>query len=117
MSYTIGKQEEMEEPFQRITTDQARALIDSGEARLIDVREPNEWAESHIPRAEHVPLAKFLANPTSYVQPTDSVIFQCAIGQRSAVASEMAAAIGLTSVYNMEGGIKDWTAKGYPIEK
>jgi rhodanese-related sulfurtransferase len=45
------------------------------------------------------------------------VLFICAMVQRSAVASEMAAASGATDVYNVEGGTNGWIAEGYPTEK
>lgn len=117
MSFTLNKQEEPEEPFKRISVEQAKQMIDSGEARLIDVRELNEWTEGHMPQAEHVPLQTFLASPSQYVNPSDKVVFTCAVGQRSAVASEMAAAVGLENVYNLEGGFKSWEAHGYPVDR
>ncbi len=112
----VNNQEEYEEPFERIDAERARRMVDSGEARLIDVREQDEWDAGHAPQAQHVPLKEFLANPGKYVQPADKVVFTCAVGQRSAVAAEMAAAVGLEHVYNLEGGIKDWRARGFPVE-
>jgi rhodanese-related sulfurtransferase len=40
----------------------------------------------------------------------------CGVGQRSAVAAEMAAAVGATDIYNMEGGTKAWIESGFPTE-
>jgi rhodanese-related sulfurtransferase len=44
-------------------------------------------------------------------------VFYCAQGIRSAVACEVAAAVGVPKIYNLEGGIVDWVAKGYPVER
>jgi len=103
------------DPFVRIDVDQARELIEAG-ADLVDVREPGEYAEGHIPGARLVPLNTFLARPREHVQ-RDNVVFVCAVGVRSALACEMAAAIGLTNIYNLEGGTQAWAARGLPIAK
>jgi rhodanese-related sulfurtransferase len=102
------------EPFERVGVERARELIEAG-AELIDVREPSEWAEGHIPGARHVPLNALLARPREHLT-RDSVVLVCAVGIRSALACEMAAAVGLTRVYNLEGGTQAWIAKGLPIE-
>jgi rhodanese-related sulfurtransferase len=106
---------EPEEPFARIGPEQAKDLIESG-ADLIDVREPNEYAQGHIPGARLVPLNTFLTQPRDHAK-RDNVVFVCAVGVRSALACEMAAAIGLTKVYNLEGGTQGWASQGLPIEK
>ncbi len=105
---------ELDEPFVRVEAEQARELIANG-AELIDVREPDEYAGGHIPGARLVPLGDFLARPRDYVK-RDNVVFVCAVGARSAVACEMAAAIGLERVYNLEGGTNGWASAGRPIE-
>lgn len=103
------------EPFRRIQPDQARALIDSGQATVVDVREPWEYANGHIPNAKLVPLAKILGAPAQSVT-EDNVIFVCEVGQRSAVAAEVAASLGKDRLYNLEGGTSAWRELGYPIE-
>ena len=45
------------------------------------------------------------------------MILVCAVGQRSALASEMAAAAGLTRLFNLEGGTDAWIKAGEPVEK
>lgn len=107
---------EIEEPFVRVDVATARKMIENGEVEVIDVREPGEYAEGHIPGVKLVPLNTFLARPRDFVT-RDHVMFVCAVGQRSAVACEMAAAIGLEHVYNLEGGTVAWTKAGLPIER
>lgn len=116
MSFKLYKEEDPQEPFERIDAGEARRLLDSGAAQLIDVREPDEWESGHAPQARHVPLQQFLSDPSSYVQPSDNVVFVCARGQRSAVAAEMASAVGVEHAYNLEGGMIDWQDRGYPVE-
>jgi rhodanese-related sulfurtransferase len=104
-----------QEPFERIDVQRARQLIDGG-ATLIDVREPKEIPQDgKIANSELVPLNTLFANPRKYLT-SDNVLFYCKVGQRSAIACEMAAAIGLTKLYNLEGGIEAWKKQGQPVE-
>jgi phage shock protein E len=109
------QQTNLEEPFVRVDVPTARQMIDRGQVRIIDVREPNEYAEGHIPGVTLVPLNTFLARPRDFIN-EDNLLFVCALGQRSAVACEMAAAIGFEHVYNLEGGTTAWAKAGLPIE-
>ena len=105
-----------QEPFQRVTAEQARSLIDQG-VQLIDVREPREIVQDgRIANSALVPLNTFFANPRQYLE-GDGVLFYCKVGQRSAIACEMAAAVGLTKLYNLEGGIEAWKRQGLPVER
>ncbi len=108
--------QEEREAFHRINVDAARQLIDSGQVQLIDVREPGEYKTGHIPGARLVPLNTLLRQPREFLT-RDNLVFVCAVGERSAVACEMAVALGLSNVYNVQGGTKDWIARGYPVEK
>lgn len=103
------------EPFQRIDVDEAKALIDQG-YKVVDVREPFEWAQGRIPNATHIPLNSLLAKAQELIT-EDNIIFVCAEGVRSAVACEVAAAIGRTNLYNLEGGTVAWTRANNPLER
>jgi rhodanese-related sulfurtransferase len=107
---------EPEEPFQRIDVEQAEQLIKSGKVRVIDVRETDEYQSGHLPGAQHIPLNRILTKPTETISGSD-ILFVCAVGQRSAVAAEMAAAIGVENIYNLEGGTQAWIAAGKPVER
>ncbi len=108
---------EEEEPFARLDAAKAKELYDTHSATWIDVRRPNEVSrEGRIPGSRLVPLDALLENPWKYLK-IDNVVFVCSEGIRSALACDLAAAAGLTKIYNLEGGIVDWAAKGFPIEK
>jgi len=92
----------------------ARQMIATGQYDVVDVREPGEWRQGHIPQSRLVPLQTLLRAPRQHLC-RDRILFVCAVGQRSAVACEMAAAIGYTEIYNLEGGIKEWSARGLPM--
>ena len=107
--------EQTGEPFGRVDATRGKALLDAGGVTLVDVREPAEWNQGRIAGAVLVPLNRLLVAPRQHLS-GDNVLFYCAQGIRSAVACEVAAAIGMTRVYNLEGGIQEWGAQGYPIE-
>lgn len=104
-----------ETPYRDLKLDEIKKLIDDG-YEVVDVREDWEWNRGHIPGARHVVLASLLANPTRH-QFREKTIFNCEIGERSAVASEMAVALGTQDVVNFRGGMKAWRDAGLPVEK
>ena len=105
-----------DEPFDRVDVPTGRKLFDDKSVKWIDVREPAEWQQARIPGAVLVPLNSLLVSPRQYLQ-GERVLFYCAQGIRSAVACEVAAAIGLGQIYNLEGGIQEWMAQGHPVER
>ena len=105
-----------EEPFTRISVDEAKELIDGGDVQVVDSREPYEHEEGHVPGSINIPHMATL--PRASKLATDRpILFICKSGQRSAVAAEFAAAVGLTELYNVEGGHDDWAEAGYPMEQ
>jgi adenylyltransferase/sulfurtransferase len=103
------------EPFGRLTPQVANERISSGELKIVDVREPWEYARDHIPAATLTPLGQIIARPQEVIK-SDNVVFVCEVGQRSAVAAELAAAAGMQHVFNLEGGMQAWRNAGLPVE-
>ena len=106
---------EREMPFRDLKVDEIKRLVDEGGREVVDVREDWEWNKGHLPGARHVVLSSILANPTKQ-QFKDGTIFVCQVGERSAVASEMAVALGVKDVVNFRGGTKAWRDAGLPLE-
>ncbi len=102
-------------PYRDLKVDDIRQLIDEG-YEVVDVRENWEWERGHVPGARHVVLASILGNPGAQSF-RDRSIFVCEVGERSAVAAEMAAALGVKDVVNFRGGTKAWRDAGLPVEK
>jgi hydroxyacylglutathione hydrolase len=102
-------------PYRDLKIDDIRKLMDDG-YQVVDVREDWEWQRGHIPGARHVVLASILANPGGQ-KFSDRTIFACEVGERSAVAAEMAVALGAQDVVNFRGGTKAWREAGLPLEK
>jgi rhodanese-related sulfurtransferase len=103
------------EPFTRISVDEAKEMMDAG-AAVIDVREMHEYTSGHVPGASLIPVNSVYKRREELPKEQD-VIFVCAVGQRSALGAEMAAAAGLTRLFNLEGGTEAWIKSGQTVEK
>ena len=83
-------------------------------ATLLDVRNPDEWAEARVPGVPLIPLPE-LAERTDEVPAGDPLYVICAGGVRSAKAAEHLRTLGIEAV-NVAGGTKAWVEAGYPTE-
>ena len=104
------------EPFTRIDVNEAKEMIEKGDVAVIDVREPHEYNAGHVPDATLIPVNSVYARREELPRDKD-LIFVCALGQRSALASEMAAAAGLSRLFNLEGGTEAWIKAGLSVDK
>jgi molybdopterin/thiamine biosynthesis adenylyltransferase/rhodanese-related sulfurtransferase len=90
---------------------------DAAEAVVVDVREQQEWDESHIAGAKHVPRGYFEQRIVRAApDPQQRVILYCQSGNRSAIAAKtLIDELGYTNVENMTGGITLWKQRNLPI--
>jgi len=79
---------------------------------LVDVREPEEYEEAHIPGARLVPLMDILEGKAE-IAPSNHAIFYCRSGARSLRGASVAAArnLGIKKFYNLSGGIMAFEGK------
>jgi rhodanese-related sulfurtransferase len=87
-------------------------------AKLIDVREDNEWTEAHAQGAEH--LGKGIIERDIEARVPDKsteLILYCGGGYRSALAADVLQRMGYSNVWSMAGGWKAWKESGAPIEE
>lgn len=100
-----------------LSPEDVRAQIAQG-ARLIDIRDADEYAREHIPDAELVPLATLNNGATLRTTADDTVIFYCQAGSRTQNnAIRLAAAAAPAQVKLMSGGIQAWKAAGLPVKE
>ncbi len=98
-----------------ISLDDARKEIDAG-AKVIDVREQNEWDESHLEAAEHVPQGELLERIDSIAADTsERLILHCRTQSRSTLSASALANLGYDNVAVIEGGIVAWAEAGLPL--
>lgn len=95
--------------YMNITAQKAKELMDTQEGYIIlDVREQDEYDESHIPGAILIPYTKIEAQAEDVLTDKDQLILvYCRSGRRSKIAAEALVALGYTNVKEF-GGIIDW---------
>ena len=103
----------------------AEAVKKNPKTLILDVREPAEWSEGHVPGALHVPRGMLEAKADlEYANREPAlgdrsvpIIVHCASGARSAMAADVLQQMGFSDVKSMAGGIVAWKEQGLPIEK
>src|SRR5277367_4557768 len=99
------------------TVDDVKAMLDRGEqVLLVDVREESEFAKDHLPSAVHLGKGVIERDIEQRVPDTNArLVLYCGGGYRSALAADNLQKMGYTNVISMDGGIRDWRAKQYPL--
>lgn len=95
-----------------ISVTEAAEKRDQG-AFILDVREPDEWQQFHIPGAQLIPLGE-LAERSAEIPQDQEIVVVCRSGNRSAVGRDILRDAGFTQVTSMAGGMLDWHSQGYP---
>ena len=91
-------------------------VIWNPESILLDVRTPEEYADGFIKGAintPHTDTKKILAS----VSKDDTIILYCRSGRRVGLVAEMLNKKGYQNIYHLDGDIKEWIARGKPLEK
>jgi rhodanese-related sulfurtransferase/peroxiredoxin len=97
-------------PVQDIDSAQALKLLDEADSPyiLIDVRTKREFENERSPRARHIPVDE-LPHRYGELKQTTHLIFVCQGGGRSAAAAEFMSSIGASQIFNVVGGMSQWT--------
>ncbi|MGA8341560.1 MAG: rhodanese-like domain-containing protein [Candidatus Sulfotelmatobacter sp.] len=99
--------------------DAVKTRMDRGDKfMLIDVREESEYAKDHLPGAIHLGKGIIERDIEARVPELNTeMILYCGGGFRSALAADNLQTMGYTNVISMDGGIRGWREKGYPLTK
>jgi molybdopterin/thiamine biosynthesis adenylyltransferase/rhodanese-related sulfurtransferase len=101
-------------PVEMVDLDTAQREIAEG-VKLIDVREQNEWDESHLEAATHVPQGELVARIDELVPDRgERLLLHCRTDNRSARMADELAGLGYENVGVVEGGIVAWEEAGLP---
>jgi rhodanese-related sulfurtransferase len=99
---------------EEIDVSRAYEMYQQG-AFVVDVRTQAEWDEVHIPGTVLIPLDE-LPDRLNEVPRDKDIVVVCRSGNRSEEGAAILLKAGYESVVGMEGGIRDWSAAGYPVE-
>jgi rhodanese-related sulfurtransferase len=98
---------------------EVKKRIDKGDKfLLVDVREGSEFAKDHLPGAIHLGKGVIERDIEARVPDLNAeIVLYCGGGFRSALAADNLQKMGYANVISMDGGIRDWREKGYPLTK
>jgi rhodanese-related sulfurtransferase len=97
-----------------VSTDEAYRMYQQSDTFVVDVRTQEEWNEYHAPNTTLIPLDQLQAR-LSEVPKDRKILVVCRSGNRSQQGRDILLAAGYNAT-SMTGGLKEWYAKGYPIE-
>ena len=111
--------------IQEIPVDAAEAAIAQADV-LIDVREPDEYRQGHLPGAINLPRGvlefQIHAHPAMACTTSEALavadrelVLYCLTGGRSALAADSLQALGFTRVRSLAGGLTAWRNAGHPL--
>ena len=98
---------------------EVKEKLDGGEKfLLIDVREESEFAKDHLPGAIHLGKGIIERDIETRVPDLNTpMVLYCGGGFRSAMAADNLQKMGYTNVFSMDGGVRGWREKGFPMTK
>ena len=109
--------EDAKKRVRETSVDDIKARLDRGDRfLLIDVREESEYAKDHLPNAIH--LGKGIIErdiEESVPELSTPLVLYCGGGYRSALAADNLQKMGYTNVLSMDGGIRGWREKHFPL--
>jgi rhodanese-related sulfurtransferase len=97
-----------------ITAAEAAALLKSGGARLIDVREPWEVATAHIESSLHMPMGDVPSRANQELDPEERLLVVCHHGIRSMNVAVWLRNQGFEQAQSVRGGIDAWSTEVDP---
>ncbi len=95
-----------------ISPAEGLAKRDQG-AFILDVRQPEEWADYHVPGSTLIPLGELPAR-VNEVPRDREVVVVCRSGNRSQAGRDILLKVGFEQVTSLKGGLSQWKAAGYP---
>jgi len=111
--------DEARKNIRELTVADVKGMFDRREKfELIDVREESEWAKDHLPGAIHLGKGIIERDIEERIPDTSApLVLYCGGGFRSALAADNLRKMGYQNVTSMDGGIRGWREKSYPLTK
>ena len=111
--------DESRKRIRETNVDEVKAKLDRGDKFiLIDVREESEFARDHLPGAIHLGKGIIERDIEERVPDFNApLVLYCGGGYRSALAADNLQKMGYRNVLSMDGGIRGWREKGFPLTR
>lgn len=109
--------EDAKKRIRETSIDDIKARLDRGDRfLLIDVREESEYAKDHLPNAIHLGKGIIERDIEERAPELNTpLVLYCGGGYRSALAADNLQKMGYTDVLSMDGGIRGWREKHFPL--
>jgi hydroxyacylglutathione hydrolase len=106
-----------EPAFRRVSAHEVKPQYDRGDITVIDVREADQFANSHIPGALQIPLAR-IEGEIPYLPKNKPIVTYCTCPaeESSGQAVQILRNGGITDAAALQGGLAAWRKAGYPVE-
>jgi len=93
-------------------------LMNQGGTLVLDIREAEDYATGHLPRARHIPMSQLSSRVEEIGKYKDkTVIVTCRNGTRAGAASRLLKQAGFKNVFELRGGLNAWEQASLPVEK
>ena len=101
-------EKEADGAYHKITAEEAKEMMDTGNVTVVDVRRAEEYEQAHIPGAILVPNESIgKEQPEALPDKDATILVHCRTGVRSKQAANKLVKMGYTKIYDF-GGIVDW---------
>jgi rhodanese-related sulfurtransferase len=109
--------EDAKKRVREVSIDDVKGRLDRGDKfLLVDVREESEYAKDHLPGAVHLGKGIIERDIEERVPELNAaLVLYCGGGYRSALAADNLQKMGYTNVLSMDGGIREWREKHFPL--
>ena len=97
-----------------VSHEELEQAVANASYAIVDVREPHEYSEGHVPGAVNLPMSRFDPDLLPQGKP---VVLICKSGGRSATALQRALASGVSDIRHYAGGTAGWQGRGGRVEK
>lgn len=96
-----------------VSVADAATVLAAPDVIVIDVRTPAEYASGHLADAVNIDIDDDgFDTQVGELAKDGTYLVYCHSGNRSGVAADRMAELGFTTIYNLQGGVTDWTANG-----
>ena len=102
----------------QIGTLDATRLMNQGATLVLDIREGDDYASGHLPRARHIPLSQLPKRVDEIGKFKEKpVLVTCRNGAKTGAASRLLKQAGFKNVFELRGGVNAWQQASLPVEK